>query len=329
MLSKIVEGQNLSFEEAYNLFNTLLEESDVRIGAYLTALQTKGVTSEEIAGFARAMRDRAIKVNLGRGIVDTCGTGGDRSSTVNVSTAVSIILSAFTKVAKHGNVSVTSQSGSADVLKVLGVEIDVPPEETKKMIEKTNFVFLFAPKYHPALKKIMPIRRELGIRTIFNILGPLTNPANPEYQMVGVNAPDLVEKVGEALKLLGVKRALVVHGNGLDELDPRGPSKVCEVVGNKIETYTLSPSDFGLERSKIVPCHSSEESAERILKVLSGKRNEDRNFIVLNASAVLYTCGMVSDYLEAVEMVNNAIDSGKVLEKLEEIKRYSEKLKLK
>jgi len=329
MLSKIVEGQNLSFEEAYNLFNTLLEESDVRIGAYLTALQTKGVTSEEIAGFARAMRDRAIKVNLGRGIVDTCGTGGDRSSTVNVSTAVSIILSAFTKVAKHGNVSVTSQSGSADVLKVLGVEIDVPPEETKKMIEKTNFVFLFAPKYHPALKKIMPIRRELGIRTIFNILGPLTNPANPEYQMVGVNAPDLVEKVGEALKLLGVKRALVVHGNGLDELDPRGPSKVCEVVGNKIETYTLSPSDFGLERSKIVPCHSPEESAERILKVLSGKRNEDRNFIVLNASAVLYTCGMVSDYLEAVEMVNNAIDSGKVLEKLEEIKRYSEKLKLK
>jgi len=329
MLSKIVEGQNLSFEEAYNLFNTLLEESDVRIGAYLTALQTKGITSEEIAGFARAMRDRAIKVNLGRGIVDTCGTGGDRSSTVNVSTAVSIILSAFTKVAKHGNVSVTSQSGSADVLKVLGVEIDVPPEETKKMIEKTNFVFLFAPKYHPALKKIMPIRRELGIRTIFNILGPLTNPANPEYQMVGVNAPDLVEKVGEALKLLGVKRALVVHGNGLDELDPRGPSKVCEVVGNKIETYTLSPSDFGLERSKIVPCHSPEESAERILKVLSGKRNEDRNFIVLNASAVLYTCGMVSDYLEAVEMVNNAIDSGKVLEKLEEIKRYSEKLKLK
>ncbi|GBF36022.1 anthranilate phosphoribosyltransferase [Methanofervidicoccus abyssi] len=329
MLSKIVEGQNLSFEEAYNLFNTLLEESDVRIGAYLTALQTKGVTSEEIAGFARAMRDRAIKVNLGRGIVDTCGTGGDRSSTVNVSTAVSIILSAFTKVAKHGNVSVTSQSGSADVLKVLGVEIDVPPEETKKMIEKTNFVFLFAPKYHPALKKIMPIRRELGIRTIFNILGPLTNPANPEYQMVGVNAPDLVEKVGEALKLLGVKRALVVHGNGLDELDPRGPSKVCEVVGNKIETYTLSPSDFGLERSKIVPCHSPEESAKRILKVLSGKRNEDRNFIVLNASAVLYTCGMVSDYLEAVEMVNNAIDSGKVLEKLEEIKKYSEKLKLK
>ena len=327
MLSKIVEGHDLTFEEAYNLFNRLLEESDIRIGAYLTALQTKGVTAQEIGGFARAMRDRAVKVDLGSGIVDTCGTGGDRSSTVNVSTAVSIILSTFTKVAKHGNVSVTSKSGSADVLRALGIEIDIPPEEAKGMIEETNFVFLFAPRYHPALKRIMPVRRALGIRTIFNILGPLTNPADPDYQVVGVNSLDLVEKVAEALRLLGVKRALVVHGDGLDELNPRGPSKVCEVVGNKMEMYTLYPEDFGLERTRIIPCNSPEESAERIVKVLSGKLNEDRNFIVLNAAAALYICGRASDYREAVEMINNAIDSGKVLGKLEEIRKYSRYIK--
>jgi len=327
MLDKIVEGYNLTFEEAYNLFNQLLEESDVRIGAYLTALQTKGVTPQEIAGFAKAMRDRAIKVDLGRGLLDTCGTGGDRASTVNVSTAVSIILSTFTKVAKHGNVSVTSKSGSADVLRALGIEIDIPPEKARKMIEETNYVFLFAPRYHPALKRIMPVRKELGIRTIFNILGPLTNPAEPEYQVVGVNTPDLVEKVAEALKLLGIKRALVVHGDGLDELNPRGPSKVCEIKGKKMEMYTLYPEDFGLERTKIVPCSSPEESAERILKVYSGEVNEDRNFIVLNASAALYISGIASDYPEAVEMINNVIDSGKVLEKLEEIRRFSKELK--
>ncbi|HIQ32803.1 MAG TPA: anthranilate phosphoribosyltransferase [Methanothermococcus okinawensis] len=327
MLDKIVEGYNLTFEEAYNLFNQLLEESEVRIGAYLTALQTKGVTPQEIAGFAKAMRDRAIKVDLGRGLLDTCGTGGDRASTINVSTAVSIILSTFTKVAKHGNVSITSKSGSADVLRALGVEIDIPPEDARRMIEETNYVFLFAPRYHPVLRKIMPVRKELGIRTIFNILGPLANPAEPEYQVVGVNTPDLVEKVAEALKLLGVKKALVVHGDGLDELNPRGPSKVCEVKGKKMEMYTLYPEDFGLERSRIVPCSSPAESAERILKVFSGEVNEDRNFIVLNASAALYISGIASDYPEAVEMINNAIDSGKVLEKLEEIRRFSEELK--
>ncbi|HID47752.1 MAG TPA: anthranilate phosphoribosyltransferase [Methanococcaceae archaeon] len=327
MLSKIVDGQDLTFEESYNLFNQLLEESDVRIGAYLTALQTKGVTPQEIAGFAKAMRDRAIKVDLGRGLLDTCGTGGDRASTVNVSTAVSIILSTFTKVAKHGNVSVTSKSGSADVLRALGIEIDIPPEKARRMIEETNYVFLFAPRYHPALKRIMPVRKELGIRTIFNILGPLTNPAEPEYQVVGVNTPDLVEKVAEALKLLGIKRALVVHGDGLDELNPRGPSKVCEIKGKKMEMYTLYPEDFGLERTKIVPCSSPEESAERILKVYSGEVNEDRNFIVLNASAALYISGIASDYPEAVEMINNVIDSGKVLEKLEEIRGFSKELK--
>ncbi|MBW9221328.1 anthranilate phosphoribosyltransferase [Methanothermococcus sp. SCGC AD-155-M21] len=322
MLNKIVDNYNLTFEESYELFNNLLMESDIRIGAYLAALQTKGITSQEIAGFAKAMRDNAIKVGLGRNIVDTCGTGGDGSSTINVSTAVSLILSHFIKVAKHGNVSITSKSGSANVLQALGIKIDLSPEEAKEMIDKTNFVFLFAPRYHPALKKIMPVRRELGIKTIFNILGPLSNPANPDYQMVGVNSLDLVEKVAEALRLLGVKRALVVHGSGLDELSPKDTSKVCEVKNKSLNTYTLSPEDFGMESSKIIPCGSPEESARRILDVFSGKKNEDRNFIVLNAAAGLYTCGIASDYLESVEMVNNAIDSGDILNKVKDIQSH-------
>jgi len=322
MLNKIVDNYNLTFEESYELFNNLLKESDIRIGAYLAALQTKGITSQEIAGFAKAMRDNAIKVDLGRNILDTCGTGGDGSSTINVSTAVSLILSHFIKVAKHGNVSITSKSGSANVLQALGIKIDLSPEEAKEMIDKTNFVFLFAPRYHPALKKIMPVRRELGIKTIFNILGPLSNPANPDYQMVGVNSLDLVEKVAEALRLLGVKRALVVYGSGLDELSPKDTSKVCEVKNKSLNTYTLSPEDFGMEASKIIPCGSPEESAGRILDVFSGKKNEDRNFIVLNAAAGLYTCGIASDYIESVEMVNNAIDDGEILNKVKNIQSY-------
>ena len=322
MLNKIVDNYNLTFEESYELFNNLLKESDIRIGAYLAALQTKGITSQEIAGFAKAMRDNAIKVDLGRNIVDTCGTGGDGSSTINVSTAVSLILSHFIKVAKHGNVSITSKSGSANVLQALGIKIDLSPEEAKEMIDKTNFVFLFAPRYHPALKKIMPVRRELGIKTIFNILGPLSNPANPDYQMVGVNSLDLVEKVAEALRLLGVKRALVVYGSGLDELSPKDTSKVCEVKNKSLNTYTLSPEDFGMEASKIIPCGSPEESARRILDVFSGKKNEDRNFIVLNAAAGLYTCGIASDYIESVEMVNNAIDDGEILNKVKDIQSH-------
>ena len=168
MLEKIVEGKNLSFEEAYELFNQLIEESPIRIAGILTALQTKGYTAEELAGFAKAMRDKAVKLDLGD-VIDTCGTGGDRSFTINVSTASAIILSCFTKVAKHGNVSITSKSGSANLLEALGVNYRLNPDQAKALIEKTNFTFLFAPMYHPTLKGIMPVRRELGIKTIFNV----------------------------------------------------------------------------------------------------------------------------------------------------------------
>ena len=287
MLDKIVERRNLSFEEAYELFNVLLNESDIRIAAYLAAMQTKGYTAEELAGFAKAMRDKALKVELGE-VCDTCGTGGDRSSTINVSTASALILSCFKRVAKHGNVSVTSKSGSANVLSALGVKIDLGPSEVKKMIEKTNFAFLFAPLYHPSLKRIMPIRKELKIKTIFNILGPLANPANPRYQIVGVNSADLIDKVAEALSYLGVKKAVVVHGDGLDEVNPKSETIVAEVNESEIEKYNICPEDFGLKRTKIIPCNSPEESANRIKAVLSGKGSEeDRNFIIINAAMAL------------------------------------------
>ena len=338
MLNKIINREDLSYEESYNLFNDLLNESEIKIGAYLSALQTKGFTANEIAGFAKAMRDNAIAIDLGS-VSDTCGTGGDGSSTINISTAVSIILSCFTKVAKHGNVSITSKSGSANVLDALNIKKDCNPEEAKKMIDKTNFVFLFAPNYHPALKKIMPVRKELGIKTIFNILGPLANPANPDYQIMGVNSPDLVEKVGDALKLLGVKKALVVYGNGLDELNPNDYSIICEINENEEnKIYKIHPKDIGLIPSNPIPCNSPDESAKRIIKVFkqseenrknpkdfeifSGKINEDRDFILLNAAAALYASNVAKDYKEGLKLAKEVIDNGTVLKKLKEIQKY-------
>lgn len=326
MLDKIVERRNLSFEEAYELFNVLLNESDIRIAAYLAAMQTKGYTAEELAGFAKAMRDKALKVELGE-VCDTCGTGGDRSSTINVSTASALILSCFKRVAKHGNVSVTSKSGSANVLSALGVKIDLGPSEVKKMIEKTNFAFLFAPLYHPSLKRIMPIRKELRIKTIFNILGPLANPANPRYQIVGVNSADLIDKVAEALSYLGVKKAVVVHGDGLDEVNPKSETIVAEVNESEIEKYNICPEDFGLKRTKIIPCNSPEESANRIKAVLSGKGSEeDRNFIIINAAMALYATGF-DDFKECREFVESVLGD-KALKRLEEIICLSKSLSM-
>lgn len=317
LLAKIVEGKNLSFEEAYELFNELKGSGEALIGAYLAALQTKGYTGEELAGLARAMRDSAVKLELGK-VADTAGTGGDGSSTINVSTASALILSAFTRVAKHGNVSITSKSGSANVLEALGLNIRVSPEKAREMVERTNFTFIFAPAYHPALKPIMPVRKALGIKTVFNVIGPLANPADPAYQVVGVNSPELLEPVAEALEFLGVERALVVHGSGMDEVSPHGKTLVLE-VGNGVERYTLSPEDFGISPVKPLPCSSPEESAARIKAVLGGSgRREDRDFILVNASAALYASGIAGDFREGLEMTREALGQG-MLEKLEEI----------
>ena len=322
MLERIVEGKNLSFEDAYELFNSLLKESPVRIAGILTALQTKGYTAEEIAGFARAMRDKAVKVDLGD-VMDTCGTGGDKSFTINVSTASSLLLSCLTKVAKHGNVSITSKSGSANLLEALGINYRLNPKEAKALMEKTNFTFLFAPLYHPALKVVMPVRRELGIKTIFNVLGPLANPSNPKFQLLGVSSPDLVGKVGEALTFLGVEKAYVVYGNGLDEVNPKGETTVC-LVNEDLEFFKVTPEDFGLKPTKIIPCHSPFESAERIRAVFEGKgRVEDRNFILMNSALALNL--IREDLRECVEILSDLLGE-KATKKLEEVSCLSRSL---
>lgn len=317
MLDKIVEGNDLDFKESYSLFCNLLDESEVKIASYLVALQTKGYSSEEIAGLAQAMRDHALKVNLGE-VADTCGTGGDGSSTINVSTAAAIILSCFKRVAKHGNASVTSNSGSANVMEALGMKIENPPQDAQKNVESANFTFLLAPLYHPALKKIMPVRKQLGVKTVFNILGPLANPASPEFQLIGVNSPDLVEKVSHSLKIMGVKKAIVVHGSGLDEVNPHKETTVAE-VNNKVELYSITPEDFGLRPSKIKQCGGCEESAQRIMSVFSGKEDDDANFVLINTSAALYAANIAGGFSEGVEIARNAIDEGEVLAKVEEI----------
>ncbi|WP_048187390.1 anthranilate phosphoribosyltransferase [Methanococcus voltae] len=328
-MDKILEKNDLSFEEAYELFGKLLNESEIKIGAYLTALQMKGISSDEIAGFAKAMRDNAVKIELGD-VIDTCGTGGDGSKTINVSTAVSLILSCFTKVAKHGNVSITSKSGSVNVYETMGCKIPENIEVAKLSLEKTNFTFLHAQKYHPALKKIMPVRNELKFKTIFNILGPLANPASPKYQIIGVNSSDLCDKIARALpRLQNIERALVVNGYGenytLDELNPNGNSKIVEYNKNGAEfefkEYIVNPKDFGLKNSKIIPCNSPKESAERLINVFSGKINEDRNFILMNAAAGLYACKIASDFIDGVEIAKEALDSGAVLKKLDELEK--------
>ncbi len=317
MLNKVIEGNDLDFKESYSLFCNLLEESDLKIAAYLVALQSKGYSSQEIAGLAQAMRDYALKIDLGK-VADTCGTGGDGSCTINVSTAAAVILSCFRGVSKHGNVSVTSNSGSANVLEALGIGIENLPQDAQKIMERTNFTFLLAPLYHPALKKIMPVRKQLGVKTVFNILGPLANPASPQFQLVGVNSPDLVEKVANALNIMGVKKALVVHGSGMDEVNPRAQTTIAE-VNNKVELYSVGPEDFGFDKSKIVQCSSCEESAQRIKNVFSGKTGDDTNFILINASAALYASNIAGDFIEGVEIAKNAIQERRVLGKLEEI----------
>jgi anthranilate phosphoribosyltransferase len=323
MLNVLIEGRNLSFEEAYETFNQILEESPVRIAATLTALQVKGFTSEELAGFAKAMKERAVRVDFGE-VCDTCGTGGDYSSTINISTASAIVASCFTRVAKHGNLSVTSGSGSANVLFALGIDYDIPPERAKVLIDSTGFTFLFAPRYHPPLGKVMAIRKELGIRTIFNALGPLVNPSSPKYQLIGVYSNELVEKVAEALFMLGLKRAVVVSGSGLDEVNPFAITFVAEVTKKGVERYTITPSDFGLKGVKVVPCNSPEESAKRIVAVFSGKGSEeDRNFVLINSAMALYAAGW-DDLVECRELAQEAI-AKKALSKLEEIRNAAAK----
>ena len=302
-----------------------------QIGAFLMALRMKGETPEEITGAAKVMREKVIQIPLdlepGEFTVDTCGTGGDRTGTFNVSTTVAFVVAgAGIKVAKHGNRSVSSRSGSADVLEVLGVDLSMPPERVARAIEEIGIGFLFAPGLHPAMKHAVGPRRELGIRTIFNVLGPLTNPAGSTIQLLGVYARELTPVLAQALGQLGARRAWVVHGEGgMDELSLLGESQVSEWDGERVIDFTVRPQDAGLE-----PCRpgdlaggTPEENAEIMIEVLSGRKSPRRDMVLLNAGAALYISGAAESLREGAALAAEAIDSGKAMEKLDALKDFS------
>lgn len=331
-ISKLVEKQNLTQQEAKQVMNEVMEgkATDAQISAFLISLRMKGETIEEIIGCAKKMKEKANRINPKvKYLVDTCGTGGDKSNTFNISTAAAFVVAGSgVAVAKHGNKSVSSKCGSADVLSALGVNIQLQPEEVKKCIEEIGIGFMFAPLFHPAMKYVMNARKEVGVRTVFNILGPLTNPANAKCQVIGVFSPELLETMASVLKNLGSKHVMVVNGNvgenKLDEISISGKTKICELKNNIINTYDLNPEDFGFKLSPLTDIlgGNAEENAKIIIDILKGKKGPKRDIVLLNAGAAIYVSDKVTNIKEGIEIARQSIDSGNAMKKLEELKRY-------
>ncbi len=285
-----------------------------QFGAYVAALRMKGETIDEITGMARVMRDKSSRIEVDGHLLDTCGTGGDASGSFNVSTCAAFVAAgAGARVAKHGNRAMTSQCGSADVLEALGAKIDLSPEQVKQCIERAGVGFMFAQAFHPAMKYVAPLRREIGIRTVFNMLGPLTNPAGADCQVVGVARAQLVEKMAGALARLGSRRALVVHGDdGFDEFSISGPSTVTELADGALRTYRVSPEDAGLARHDVsfLRGGTPEQNATELKLVLEGAPGPLRDFTLINAAAALVAWGAAAGLREAVALAEKSIDSG-------------------
>jgi len=321
-LHKAIEGKDLTLDEAREAADAVFEDAtDAQIGALLVALRMKGETEEEIAGFAQGMKAAARTIEPDASpLVDTCGTGGDDHDTINVSTASAIVASAGgAAVAKHGNYSVSSSSGSADVLEEMGVEIDAEPPAVERAIEEAGVGFMLAPVFHPAMKRVIGPRKELGARTVFNVLGPLTNPAGAESQVVGVYDDELVPLMARSLAHMDVERALVVHGDGMDEIALHGETTVAEVDGTSVEEYTLTPDEIGVEAAPVedVAGGTPAENADDLRRIFEGEETGAKRDIVLaNSGAALYVAGVASSIEEGVETARNAIEEGKAAEKL-------------
>ncbi|GCF14510.1 anthranilate phosphoribosyltransferase [Haloarcula mannanilytica] len=324
-IERVTDGEDLTQDEARTVATTVFEDAtEAQIGALLTALRAKGETEAEIAGFAQGMRDAARTIRPDReGLVDTCGTGGDDYNTINVSTTSAIVAAgAGVPIAKHGNYSVSSSSGSADVLEEVGVDIEAEPPEVEETIEREGIGFMLAPVFHPAMKAVIGPRQELGMRTVFNILGPLTNPADADAQVLGVYDPDLVPVMAEALARLDVERALVVHGDGLDEIAIHGETAVAEVTGDRIAEYTITPEDMGLETHDIeaIAGGTPEENAADLRGIVSGEvTGPKRDIILANAGAAIYVAGVADTHEDGVEQARQAIESGAAADKLEDL----------
>jgi anthranilate phosphoribosyltransferase len=329
-IDKLVNRADLSEAEMIDVMNQIMtgEASPLQVASFLTALRMKGETIGEITGAARVMRDKAQRVNVGaKTVLDTCGTGGDQKRTFNISTTSAFVVAgAGVKVAKHGNRSVSSQSGSADVLSALGVKVDAPKDKVEACIDQIGIGFLFAPLLHEAMKYAVQPRRDIGIRTIFNLLGPLTNPAMASHQLIGLYSGDLVPMIAHVLKNLGSARAMVVHGlEGLDEISPCGPTKVAELREGAVREYTLNPEQLGVKPCRLeeICCEGVEESAAIVRGVLDGKKGPARQVVVLNSGAALYVGGKADSLEQGLKLAAESIDSGQARHKLEQLIQMS------
>ena len=318
-IKKLSNKQDIGYEVAKEVMNEIMsgEASDIQKSAYLTALSMKGETIEEIT----------IKLLHDKDVLEIVGTGGDGSNSFNISTTSSIVIAAAgVPVAKHGNRAASSKCGAADVLEALGVKINISPQKSKELLNKIGICFLFAQNYHIAMKYVAPIRKELGIKTVFNILGPLSNPAGANIELMGVYEKELVEPLAKVLYNLGVKRALVVYGEDkLDEISMSSHTTVCEVKDGEFYSYVIIPEQFGLERCKKEDLEGGtpKENAEITLSILNGEKGPKRNAVVLNAGAALYLAGKADTIIDGVRLAEEIIDSGKAIKKLEEFIKYS------
>ena len=321
-IHKVFKKENLTYEEAEAVMNEIMEgqASAVQMSSYLTALSMKGETVEEITASAAGMRAHCVRLLHDMDVLEIVGTGGDGANSFNISTTSSLVISAAgVPVAKHGNRAASSKCGAADVLEALGVNITIAPEKSRELLEKIGICFLFAQNYHIAMKYVAPVRKELGIRTIFNILGPLANPAGANMELMGVYDESLVEPLAHVLANLGVKRALVVYGtDGLDEISLSAPTKVCEVKDGTFTSYEITPEQFGLTRCKKEDLvgGTPAENAQITRDILAGKTGPKRDAVLMNAGAAIYMAGKADSIQAGIDLAKEIIDSGKAAEQL-------------
>jgi anthranilate phosphoribosyltransferase len=329
-LARLLDGRDLTRSEAREVMDQIMrgEATAAQIGAFLIAMRIKRETPDEIAGCAEAMRAHVLSVHpKRRDLVDTAGTGGDGARTFNISTTAALVAAAAgAGVAKHGNRAVSSASGSADVLEALGFDLEQPAERIERSIDELGFGFLFAPSHHPAMRYAAPVRRELGMRTVFNVLGPLTNPAGARAQIVGVYAPELVPTLAAVLAQLGAERAFVVHGaDGIDELSPTGPNLVCEVVEGSVRQREIDPLDLGIPRCapSDLAGDSPEDNARTVHEIFAGAPGPRRDAVVLNAAGAIAAAGHATDLREGLALASEAIDSGAAALRLDQLAAFS------
>ncbi|MGN0330807.1 MAG: anthranilate phosphoribosyltransferase [Kineothrix sp.] len=328
-IQKIVTGRDLTLQEAEGVMDEIMggQASQIQMAAYLTALSLKGETIDEITASAAGMRRHCLRLLHDMEVLEIVGTGGDKSNSFNISTASALVVSAAgVPVAKHGNRAASSRCGAADVLEALGVNIMIPPEKSRELLERIGICFLFAQNYHIAMKYVAPVRRELGIPTVFNILGPLSNPAGANMQLLGVYQEELIEPMAQVLSNLGVKNALVVYGrDGLDEISISAPTSVCEVRDGSFKKYLLEPEQCGMARCRKEDLSGGtpEENAEIIREILRGRRGPKADAVVLNSAAALYVADASLTLEKAVEKARETIDSGRAMEQLEKFVELS------